>query len=67
MLTGIASSASAWTVYANQSWGTQIQCGGGTVRGIKQKLNGKWTDTVYNQNFDSFDAAANAACDGRGG
>ncbi|MFT5865920.1 MAG: hypothetical protein ACI82I_001660 [Gammaproteobacteria bacterium] len=67
VVVGIAAPAEAWTVYANHSWGAQIKCGGGSIRGIKQKSNGKWTDTAYNQNFGSFNAAANAACDGRGG
>ena len=66
-LASMAAPASAWTIYAEHSWGYQIQCGGGSVRGIKQKSNGKWTDTAYNQNFDSFTDAANAACSGRGG
>jgi len=67
VVASFAEPAAAWTIYAEHSWGVQIKCGGGSVRGVKQKANGKWTDTAYNQNFGSFEAAAKAACDGRGG
>lgn len=41
VVVSIATPAAAWTLYANHSWGAQIKCGGGSVRGTKQKSNGR--------------------------
>jgi len=60
--------AHAWTVYEEHGSWVQIKCGSGTLRGVKQKSNGKWADTAdLSQNFPSFSTAADFICRGRGG
>ncbi len=68
ILTSIAGPAMAWSVEKNYGSWIQIRCGSGTLVGIKQKSNGKWANTAYlGENFGSKEAAASAACRGRGG
>jgi len=63
----VASPAFAWSVYKDHGSWVQVKCGSGTLRGVKQKSNGKWADTAdLSQNFSSFNAAASATCSGRG-
>ncbi|MDJ0627625.1 MAG: hypothetical protein QNJ44_05150 [Rhodobacter sp.] len=68
LVIALAGPAAAWTVEKDYGSWIQIRCGSGTLIGVKQKSNGKWADTAYlGQNFGSMQAAANAACSGRGG
>jgi len=67
LITTTHTSAFAWKVERDHGSWVEIRCGGGTIRGVKQRSNGKWTDTCCLQNFGSFRAAADNTCRGRGG